>query len=201
MHRILKISLLLSMFLAFACSKKENTTLTAPPSSEAISTAEYAVLSAVVDSLYLHDASAMVVVHDSTNWGTFMYNRDSGMTLIFRDLAKIVPSVKDETMQDYRMKNESSYYVNTPKNINPACILYSAAWQDSIWNWQKFYQMYPNALGLMTIGRVGFSSDGQQALAYVGLVEGRTSGAGFYHVLSFENSKWRIIGSIMIWIS
>jgi hypothetical protein len=51
------------------------------------------------------------------------------------------------------------------------------------------------------VSRVGFSSDGKQALVYVGIVWAPLAGAGTYYVLSYVEGKWMRIGSIMVWIS
>ncbi len=68
-------------------------------------------------------------------------------------------------------------------------------------SWSVFYDRYPDSAGIIVFSRVGFSSDGGQALLYYGRQWAELGGAGRMVVLQREDSDWRVIDAIKIWDS
>ena len=160
---------------------------TAPTqSSGEITNTEYTVLATIVDSLYHYSLDSVLVLIDSTSSGADGYNEDNSLTNILQYVKQHISTLKLETMQDFKSKNLTHVYIRNPVGIHPACVLSS-----------KAHQLYPR----IQVSRVGFSTNGLQALAYVGRVDAPLAGAGCYHVLSKERGKWIITGIVMIWIS
>jgi hypothetical protein len=171
------------VLLITGCSKDEPT---APPQSlTSFTTNEYAVLGILVDSLLSQSSIAVLVVDDSTDNGVFS-SADTMLAHILQYVSQHVPALTAETMADFQAKNIRRTYVDAPMKIHPAAV--RASETDTVW---------PSC----QVSRVGFSSDGKQALVYVGIVWAPLAGAGTYYVLSYVEGKWMRIGSIMVWIS
>ena len=185
----MKLRLLASMLVILmlsGCSRMETAAPTQPPSSETITADEYAVLSALIDSLYPKSAATTMIVHDSTSTGIYQDNLDSVMTLLLQHLAQYVPVLKAETMLDFKTKNLTRAYIQDPVSIHPNCILSSTS--QTVYPWFE-------------VSRVGFRSDRQQAIAYIGHMIVPRAGLGTYYVLFRDNNKWRITGFMNSWVS
>lgn len=181
---IRRLPLLFLLVTIAACSKNE-TVVSSEPTDE-ISSSEYEVLAVVVDSVILGRSDSILIVEDSTNWGLFSSDGDSAFAAMMERIAEHLPSLNAETVLDFRSKNAARTYVANPKRIDERCILSS-----------ETAVFFPR----MGASRVGFSGDGQQALAYVGCVYAPLAGAGVYYLLSRKDGGWVIIESTMVWIS
>ena len=148
--------------------------------------AGYAVLSSLVDSVIVHPSDSMLVLRDSTTSGLFQHDLDSELTRVLLRVSQEIPSLKTETMQDFKSKNLTHTYIQDPLKIHPRCVRSSST---------------TRSFPMLEVSRVGFSSDGQQSLAYVGHSGAPLSGYGAYYVLSRQGGRWMMIGSYMIWIS
>jgi len=58
-----------------------------------------------------------------------------------------------------------------------------------------------NYINLEGNARVGFNTENDKALVYVGNSEGGLAGAGYYILLVKENGAWVIKEEVMTWIS
>ncbi len=67
--------------------------------------------------------------------------------------------------------------------------------------WQVFYKQYPNAGGYWTFSRPGYSSEGDEALLYVGHHCGWLCGTGHLYLLRKQDGEWRVVNRLMLWIS
>jgi hypothetical protein len=179
-------SSLLIILVLCGCSKKETTGPTQPQPPGEITNGEYAVLAAIIDTVYFYATDSTLVVQDTTSPGVYTYNIDSTLTELLQYVGQHVTALKAETMENFKAKNLTHTYIQNPSSICLTCVLSSMA-----------NTAYP----VIEVSRVGFSSDGQQALTYVGFTEAPLVGAGNYYVLSQEHGKWVIIGSVGIWIS
>jgi hypothetical protein len=176
---------ILVVLILFGCSNK-TTSPTESQSIDEISAGEYTVLQTIIDSLYFSHNDSLLILRDSTTTGLYSYNLDSAITSNLQYVKQHINPLKIETMEDFKIKNLTHTYIQNPVKVHPACV-------------------YPNQarIGYPTIevSRVGFSSDGNQAIAYIGRIDAPLAGSGCYHVLSQNQGKWVIIGVVMIWIS
>ena len=67
--------------------------------------------------------------------------------------------------------------------------------------WDTFYQKYPGSSGIVTLSKVGFNKEMNQALVIMGVQRGRVFGIGELYLLQKENNAWRIQKAAMLWIS
>jgi hypothetical protein len=178
--------LILSIIIALVftgCSRDETTAPIQPQTSDDLTNAEYTVLATITDSLHSYHTVSKLFLWDSTNSGINFYDSDS---TLFQYLQQNVSTLRTETLQDFTSKNLVHTYIQNPTKIHPACVYSSTA---------------PGSFPWMSVSRVGFSSDGQQALAYVGRIDAPLAGAGCIYVLSQKNGRWVIDGIVIIWIS
>lgn len=108
-----------------------------------------------------------------------------------------------EVIDDFLKKNAQSYPLNYSFELPATVILTSKTELREIfakgYDYFELSARYPFSPGIMTVSRVGFNAQRDQALFYVDSRESYDCGAGFYILLVKENNVWRIKGSI--WVS
>ena len=67
--------------------------------------------------------------------------------------------------------------------------------------WKPFYDAFPQATGVIQLSRAGFSSDGRQALVYIGRQSHLLAGEGSMVLLRRDEKGWRIGRIERIWVS
>jgi hypothetical protein len=67
--------------------------------------------------------------------------------------------------------------------------------------WIGFRRAFPNGAGIVTLSRVGLSSDGRWAIVYGGQQADWLAGAGYIYVLHRDPDKWRIRRQLNVWVS
>jgi len=69
-------------------------------------------------------------------------------------------------------------------------------------NWGELLtEKYPGSYGYTIFSRVGFNNTLDQAVVYVGSVDGPMMGAGYYYLMEKQNGEWIIKEEVMVWIS
>jgi hypothetical protein len=56
--------------------------------------------------------------------------------------------------------------------------------------WNRFYEQFPKAAGLITVSRVGLNCEYERALFYVACCRGGLAAVGGLHVLEREGDVW-----------
>jgi len=120
-------------------------------------------------------------------------------------LRKEAPSLRAVTVSNYHRANEKQAELSPRFHLPLKCQLVSAEKIGAIVKGPgdvgEFYKQYPGAQGHMWLSRVGFSSDGKQALFYVGNWCGGKCGTGSYVVMEKQGATWRIAKEVFIWMS
>lgn len=147
--------------------------------------ADYAVLATVVGPLVSRPSDSVIVLQDSTQLGIFSHYDEDALDQVLLYLGQNIPALQDETMQDFKNKNLNPTYIGYPSKVHPACVRSGSTTRLFPW---------------LSVGRVGFSLDGQQALAYVGYRGTPLGGYGFYSVLSRHEGLWTVIATRTAWI-
>jgi hypothetical protein len=68
-------------------------------------------------------------------------------------------------------------------------------------DWPKYYTAYPGSQGHVALSRVGFSSDGKQALLYASNWCGGKCATGSYVVMEKHGSAWKVVKEVFMWMS
>jgi hypothetical protein len=180
------VNLICLSIVILSCEKATEPSSIISPQSNVFTDAEYFVLSSLLDSLQISSSVDTIVLNDSTDTGIFPINSDSTLTDLLVYIQEHIPTLASETIIDYKSKNLKRSFIDSPQKINVKCVLKS-----------ETMKVYP----FISVSRVGFSSNGQQALAYIGSSYAPLAGAGIYYVLLRVQEKWNIVGSVMTWIS
>jgi hypothetical protein len=143
---------------------------------------EYYVLSNLFDYLLPNWRDSTVYLSDSTGPGVDRFQLDSTLALVGR----LVPQTRADASADFITKNRESVKIRRPSLISEGCILVSGR-----------TLRYP----LLGVSRVGFSSDGNQAMAFVAFTSYFLAGEGRIFVLQRVDGRWVIQGSVTLWIS
>ena len=111
-----------------------------------------------------------------------------------------LPTVSDETIDDYLKNNEQIDQLPADMNIGLAYHLLSPAeWaelsQQPDWG-SVLKERYPGTDGFMFFSRVGFNAAHDQALLYVGKLYGPMAVEAGYYSLEKQDGQWRIVGQI-----
>lgn len=67
--------------------------------------------------------------------------------------------------------------------------------------YRHFNQLFPKSNGLLTLGPVGLSEDGTQAVMHVGWLLWPRIGEGYYYLLAKRDGAWHVVRRAMTWIS
>lgn len=114
-------------------------------------------------------------------------------------------AISNETLDNYLERNKQSSQLSPDLNLGTEYILLTSeelAQITSQPNWHEVLnEKYPNSQGYLIFSRVGFNATLDQALIYVGSVEGPLMGAGYYDLMEKKDGEWRIKEQIMVWIS
>lgn len=130
---------------------------------------------------------------------------------VLRGLAREFPSSYSKTIADFRAKNARS--LDLHRKI-PAVIAYELIPKrelDKFWDnctqgkeecgWDLFYKKYPDSPGIVTLSRVGFSSNGEDGLVYFGNGRNWKSGKGYLVVLHKTRGEWTVVRTVVVWMS
>jgi hypothetical protein len=121
-------------------------------------------------------------------------------------MARSIPNIKKETIESFFKNN--LFPRNISGKLGPSWnIEYLDEMNDKQLfksggnKWRKFYQRYPDSLGVRAFSRVGFDKRGRQALLFVEERTGGKSGVGNFFLLVRKNNTWDIKYKLNGWIS
>lgn len=172
---------------------------------------EYAVYSTIIDQLHYENRIRVFVIRDHTAPCVRM---DEWCTN--KEVRNRLPNLRPETLDDYLRRNKESAALSESLNLQRPAVMLSD--QDlpelvvktklqvnltplpgSKIHWGKFYDRYPLSPGLISLSRVGFDSQINQALVYEE-IHGNNNGTwGRYLVLTKGSGRWVIADKIESW--
>ena len=169
------------------------------PILDALELEEYAVYSTIIGERF---HAPVIVIVDHTSSGRFFGEE---LSTQLNHMHEKMPTAEKETFLYFRAKNEQSHSLNDSFDCNAIIKLLSEEKVREIFRgtfgWSEFYVRYPFSQGIMTLSRVGFNSEMNQALVYYGNSKGSLSGAGYYLLLTRINGVWVVQDEILVWIS
>lgn len=176
-------------------------TVEEPPIAEE----EYAVYGALIDAMYVDaiEGVELVVISDHTVTGD--YPGGSLDSTLEHVRGKLQQKLEPKTIDDFRLKNKQTYKLSRKVPLKVKYILLSKEEHEGIFEegggWKQFYATYPKSQGVMTLSRVGFNTETDQALVYVGNQSHYLAGTGYYVLLAKEDGVWVVQDQVMAWIS
>jgi hypothetical protein len=163
---------------------------------------EYSVYSSTINGTHNEDRFRMFVIRDRT-----IPCLRTGGWCSSQHITRLLPKLSDETLNDYLSQNNepmrlSNYFslkgspvmlsdmelpeflVSSKSRINLSPIPSKKI------RWGEFYQNFPLSPGLISLSRIGFNSEMNQALVYQE-TQGNDNGTwGRYHLLTKRTGRW-----------
>lgn len=139
---------------------------------------DYVIYSVVLDSVKLLDKK--LVLMDSTQFeSTVSFNNNYYKTNL--------PEAEDETFNNYISRNQTNVKLEKIEGVNS--VYYS-----------EVENPFQNGT-IVSLSKVGYNENKTQAILTIGITYAPLAGYGSLFLLKFENGKWKVVGSIMTWIS
>ena len=191
---------LVAVFLLSSCAGSPVIGVSSKHGSE---TEEYAVYDTLIERMYVRDQVEQFVIKDQTSLDSF--NEDE-LDSIFQRVSRKLIALQKTTFNDFQGKNKEPQRLDESFNLSIHYVLISKVEEDELLyksadGWAAFYKKYPKSQGIITLSRVGFNPEMNQALVYIGNQSGPKSGAGYYVLLSRENGTWVIKDRYGAWLS
>lgn len=171
---------------------------------------EYSVLSVAIRYHYRYYMPPVIVVNQKSFHG---WISTSQLPSVFYPVAD---SDNSKGIRYYRLESfnnsEISKTINSTSSfgshfdLSRPYLVLAAAESDEIFKpdehgWNRFYERFPGAGGLLVISRVAFNTDHTQAVLMVGSQHDYLAGSGDWLLLAKQNGLWIVVGQHNAWIS
>src|SRR6266496_1173436 len=131
---------------------------------------EYAVYSALISELFIKENVELLVIQDQTLfYANADYLKATTSEERIKDLRKYCPSVDEDAIRDFEAKHMRSSKLSTNFALPLKYVLVNKAdfdesrTQDAREIVGRFYELYPEAEGMIGLSKVGFNKDHSQA--------------------------------------
>jgi hypothetical protein len=171
-----------------------------PTPDAARADAEEAVYVALLRAMY---PAGRYVLTDATQSSLISFTtQDDALDYISEQMQ----GVDGNAIEVFLARNDRSYPLRADMDLGAPYILLSEEEMNEIFGgsqdgWEAFYGRYPDAPGIITLSRVGFNAEMDQALVYIGNQSHWLAGAGYYVLLEKVDGAWVITQQVMAWIS
>lgn len=126
-----------------------------------------------------------------------------------RRLRNGLPSLQSSTIESFQLRNRAPGPLDAARFRHHTVTLISDEEISQIFTlgsggsgwWPEFYERFPDSQGLLSLSRVGVSSDGTQALLYYQNTWGGLAGIGEFVVLDKARDRWSIGERLPVWRS
>ena len=183
------------------------TTTTAVAAENAAEAEEYAVYSALIQSMYVDAGTSfgggrpeLIVIQDQTQLGPV-----TTLSETLEGISHAWPDLPDETLTDFETKNKSPQALKPLFSLDVEYAFFSDKEMDEIFlnssGWDTFYEKYPHSQGILTLSRVGLDRSLDTAVVCVGNQMHWVAGQGYYVLLEKVTGRWEVRGKQMTWIS
>lgn len=196
-----------SVFAALATQTKKKAS-SAKSIGLALDEEEYAVFSALIQSLYASGAKVLVI--DNFVSGCVpVGNNAEGERAWQQSLNKLpgkLPKLSSKTLADFKSKSRLCRPLEAKLTLPTKYILISQQERQTIFSksdvnksWQSFNQKYPGANGYINVSNIGFNEDRSQALVDTFRKCGDKCGGEKMVLLTKTNGKWSVTATHKIW--
>jgi hypothetical protein len=205
MRRFIWLSLLISLFSShifvshakpFASSGTQS-----PTSQDAPDADEYSVYAALLKEMFIRKETKQLVIKKLTTideFSTEAPKQTNGFS-----------SLSQQAINDFKTKNKQAYELNDQFKLDVKINFIRSDELNKLFQtrnsqqdgWMIFNQQYPTAYAIITLSRVGFNKERNQALIFVAFGCGWLCGEGNYILLTKKDGMWKIEAKSMTWIS
>ncbi len=164
---------------------------------------DYSIYSEFLQDDYINDINKLrTKKKQKINKAVVIMSETKIFKIMPDDLKANLKGLKDETIQDYIIKNKTTMTLENKFRCDMKVILVKESKIKKILKkgWDNFKKKYPYSSGFIFLSRVGFNKDKTQALIYVGELWGPLAGGGYYILYNLENGEWVNKASLLVWI-
>jgi hypothetical protein len=172
-------------------------------SGGALRAEEYTLYGDLLRGLYPTGGIRCIVLEDHTTAG-YLAEWDEET---YEHVRQNLPAASDELFEDFFLQNREPAALSPSFDAGVPVVLISPGETAEFLNsgtgdgWERFYDAYDGAQGIMEISRAGFNAGMDRALVYAGNQSGYLAGAGFLYLLEKAGAEWTVRDSLMVWIS
>jgi hypothetical protein len=109
--------------------------------------------------------------------------------------------VERRTIEDFKRKSGDSIRLESRFTLGSKQVLISGRELGKARGWAAYYRRYPHSLGIISMSRVGFNAERDQALVYIDRICGGLCGEGDYVLLVKEKGAWSVRHRDTLWES
>jgi hypothetical protein len=199
-----KIGLIMLVMLLIGCGRNagsvtepRNTNSSRHDSSEA----EYAIYSALLDEMYVHEAAPVVVMNRTSMEPSLSGDSFRASQYVAQNLPQ---GAAPDALEDLRNRNQQPSDLNGRFVTRVKYVLISEGEKDELARTKDFWNAFADKYrgqALITFSRVGFSRDMKTAIVYAGESCGWKCGHGDFVLLVRENNAWEIKQKVNVWVS
>jgi hypothetical protein len=148
---------------------------------------------------------SQIIIVDRTEYDESEIEEGMSWKEMRKFLRKQVPSLQLATIENFREANlwqaalQQRFDLPLPYQLVPGSTLDSII--HDIADWPQYYKQYPGTQGFLTLSRVGFSPDGEQAMFYVTNHCGGKCATGSFVVAQKRDAKWAVLKEVIFWVS
>jgi hypothetical protein len=158
---------------------------------------EYLVYSTLIEQMAGN--AELIVIRDSTRLDFV-----DDISEAVEQIRKSTLGAGEDVLADFRVKAAHPLRFENRFSSTGTIVLMSQGEFDSIFTdrgaWDEFYERYPKSNGIMTFSGVGFNSQLDEALVYIGIQSNFKDGAGYYVFLEKLRYGWTVGETTMAWV-
>ena len=196
------------IFPALDQGKKKPTPVTSSKPTAPLDDEEYAVYSALLQSLYASGAKVLVIDNFVSGCVPVGNNAEGerAWQQSLNGLPNKLPRLSAKTVTDFKSKSRTCHTIEAKLRLPTKYILISQTERRAIFSkpdvnksWQSFQQKYPGAAGYINVSNIGFNEDRTQALVNTFRKCGDKCGGEKMVLLTKVNGKWSVAATHKIW--
>ena len=161
---------------------------------------EYAVYSALIQSVYIAKSKQIVItpVHDND----YFFGQAVGAME-----SNPYWSNLGNAVDDFKAKNRTSsvlerrFTISIPYTIVSEQEMASIFSTNVVSDWKRFYAKYPHVDAFLALSRVGFNQGKDTAVLYTEYQVGAAGGEGYVVLMRKTDGRWTVDQNSMCWIS
>jgi len=209
---IIGVAVVLSV--AYRNSLFQNSSITINSNAESEELEEYAVYSALLNEMFVRDRAKFLVISDRAMFKDNFGEQKLSLDEKLQRKKKYYPSVANDTFLDFDTKSTQSSKLKSNFNLSVEYVLINedeltknvlaneAEKEKDKRDGKYFlYEKYPDANGLISISKVGFNKEKNQAFVEVELTFCGLCGSGDYVLLEKEQGIWKVKEIFNRWVS
>lgn len=164
-----------------------------------VSQEEFTIYNLVINSRYARSSTQLLVIQEETAFGN---TKDNSLADQLKYVSAKLPQIEQSVFREFSVKNSKSHKLSDNFNLRMKHTLAGSDVLDPMLQlpsfWREFYKRFPDAQGMLSLSRVAFNSELNQALVYIATASGPDTGGSYYVFLTKKGSYWTILHDVKV---